>query len=112
MLWMTLRAPTWITLKTAFTPQALQAAYPTLDYKAKNIGAGALGGAFAIEAMKRNLIRCLGFSLGGLDTLVFSAGIGEHCPSIRARTGASAHTRNTLTHTHQYNWERITCRVR
>jgi Protein of unknown function (DUF1501) len=55
-------------LKTVFTPQALQAAYPTLDYKAKNIGAGALGGAFAIEAMKRNLIRCIGFSLGGLDT--------------------------------------------
>jgi acetate kinase len=24
-------------------------------------------------------------ALGGLDTLVFSAGIGEHCPSIRAR---------------------------
>ena len=23
--------------------------------------------------------------LGGLDTLVFSAGIGENCPSIRAR---------------------------
>ena len=55
-------------LKTAFTPQALQAAYPQLDYKAKNLGAGALGAAFAVEAMKRNLIRCLGFSLGGLDT--------------------------------------------
>jgi acetate kinase len=24
-------------------------------------------------------------ALGGLDTLVFSAGIGENCPSIRAR---------------------------
>jgi len=55
-------------LKTAFTPQALQAAYPGLDYKAKNTGAGALGAAFAIEAMKRNLVRCVGFSLGGLDT--------------------------------------------
>jgi uncharacterized protein (DUF1501 family) len=55
-------------LKTAFTPQALQAAYPSLDYKAKNIGAGALGAAFAVEAMKRNLIRTVGFALGGLDT--------------------------------------------
>jgi hypothetical protein len=55
-------------LKTAFTPQALQAAYPELDYKAKNIGGGALGAAFAVEAMKRNLIRTIGFSLGGLDT--------------------------------------------
>jgi len=24
-------------------------------------------------------------ALGGLDTLVFSAGIGENCPAIRAR---------------------------
>ncbi|MEP6862960.1 MAG: DUF1501 domain-containing protein [Deltaproteobacteria bacterium] len=55
-------------LKTAFTPQALQAAYPQLDYKAKNIGGGALGAAFAVEAMKRNLIRTIGFALGGLDT--------------------------------------------
>jgi Protein of unknown function (DUF1501) len=55
-------------LKTAFTPQALQAAYPTMDYKAKNIGGGALGAAFAVEAMKRNLIRTVGFALGGLDT--------------------------------------------
>ncbi|HEY6035463.1 MAG TPA: DUF1501 domain-containing protein [Kofleriaceae bacterium] len=55
-------------LKAAFTPQALQAAYPQLDYKAKNIGGGALGAAFAVEAMKRNLIRTVGFSLGGLDT--------------------------------------------
>src|SRR6185312_30909 len=55
-------------LKAAFTPQALQAAYPQLEYKAKNIGAGALGAAFAVEAMKRNLIRTIGFALGGLDT--------------------------------------------
>jgi acetate kinase len=24
-------------------------------------------------------------ALGGVDTVVFSAGIGEHCPSVRAR---------------------------
>lgn len=55
-------------LKTAFTPKALQDTYTGFDYKAKNIGGGALGAAFAIEAMKRNLVRCVGFALGGLDT--------------------------------------------
>jgi hypothetical protein len=55
-------------LKAAFLPKTLQDAYPQLDYKAKNIGQAALGAAFAIEAMKRNLVRCVGFSLGGLDT--------------------------------------------
>jgi hypothetical protein len=55
-------------LKTVFTQKALQEAYPVFDYKAKNTGSGALGAAFAVEAMKRNLVRCVGFSLGGLDT--------------------------------------------
>ena len=55
-------------LKNAFTQKALTDAYPGFDYKAKNIGNGALGAAFAIEAMKRNLVRCVGFALGGLDT--------------------------------------------
>ena len=55
-------------LKEAFTAKALTAAYPQLDYKAKYIGQGALGAAFAVEAMKRDLVRCVGFALGGLDT--------------------------------------------
>ena len=55
-------------LKDAFTAKALTDAYPQLDYKAKYIGQGALGAAFAIEAMKRDLVRCVGFALGGLDT--------------------------------------------
>ena len=55
-------------LKNAFTAKALTDAYPQLDYKAKYIGQGALGAAFAVEAMKRNLVRCVGFALGGLDT--------------------------------------------
>ena len=55
-------------LKAAFTPKALQDAYPQLDYKAKNIGQAALGAAFAVEAIKRDLVRCVGFALGGLDT--------------------------------------------
>lgn len=55
-------------LKQAFTQKVLQDAYPQFDYKARTQGAGALSAAFAIEAMKRNLVRCVGFSLGGLDT--------------------------------------------
>jgi hypothetical protein len=45
-------------LKAALTQKALQAAYPGLQLPA----------AFAIEAIKRNLVRCVGFALGGLDT--------------------------------------------
>ena len=55
-------------LKQAFTQKALQDQYPQLDYKAKFIGAGALAAAFSVEAMRRNLVRCVGFALGGLDT--------------------------------------------
>ena len=55
-------------LKAAFTQKALQDAYPQFDYKARFIGAGVLGAAFAVEAMKRDLVRCIGLSLGGLDT--------------------------------------------
>ena len=55
-------------LKAAFTPKALMDAYPQLDYKARTLGQGALGAAFAVEAIKRDLVRCVGFALGGLDT--------------------------------------------
>jgi Protein of unknown function (DUF1501) len=55
-------------LEKAFTQKALADAYPQFDFKAKSIGQGALGAAFAVEAMKRDVVRCVGFSLGGLDT--------------------------------------------
>jgi hypothetical protein len=55
-------------LKAAFTQKALQDAYPQFDYKARFIGGGVLAAAFAVEAIKRNLVRCVGFALGGLDT--------------------------------------------
>lgn len=45
-------------LQAAFTPKALGAAYPDV----------ALPAAFTVEALKRNLVRCVGFALGGLDT--------------------------------------------
>jgi uncharacterized protein (DUF1501 family) len=55
-------------LQKAFTQKALQDAFPAFDYKAKGIGAGALSAAFTVAAMQRNIIRCVGFALGGLDT--------------------------------------------
>jgi hypothetical protein len=55
-------------LKAAFTQKALQDAYPQFDYKARFQAGGALSAAFAVEAMKRNLVRCIGFAMGGLDT--------------------------------------------
>jgi hypothetical protein len=55
-------------LEKAFTQKALQDAYPSFDYKAKAQGAGALSAAFALDAIKRNIVRAVGFSLGGLDT--------------------------------------------
>ncbi len=52
----------------AFNPKSLQAAYPQFDYKARTQSAGALSAAFALEAIKRNVVRCVSFALGGLDT--------------------------------------------
>ncbi len=54
----------------AFTPKQLQAAYPQFDYRGRFMAAGAVAAAFAIEAMKRNVVRCVSFGLGGLDTHV------------------------------------------
>jgi len=55
-------------LEAAFTQKALQTSYPQFNYKGRFQAQGAVSAAFAVEAMKRNLVRCVGFSLGGLDT--------------------------------------------
>ncbi|HEY0190111.1 MAG TPA: DUF1501 domain-containing protein [Kofleriaceae bacterium] len=55
-------------LEQAFTQKALQDAYPGFDYKSRSQAGGALSAAFAVEAMQRNLVRCVSFALGGLDT--------------------------------------------
>jgi uncharacterized protein (DUF1501 family) len=52
----------------AFEANALRASYPMFDYRSTLHGRGNLAAAFALEAMKRNLVRCVAFSLGGLDT--------------------------------------------
>jgi hypothetical protein len=55
-------------LEKVFTQKALQDAHPQFDYKSRTQGPGTLAAAFAVEALKRHLVRCVGFALGGLDT--------------------------------------------
>lgn len=49
------------------TARKLQAAYPQFKYNVRG-GHAALGAAFAIEAIRRNAVRCVGYAAGGLDT--------------------------------------------
>jgi acetate kinase len=54
-----------------------------LDSEATDAAAALAVEVFCYQA--RKFIGALATVLGGLDTLVFTAGIGEHAPSIRAR---------------------------
>jgi hypothetical protein len=54
--------------KQAFAAKQLQAKYPAFNYQTRAHGKGALSAAFAVEALSRNLVRCVAFGLGGLDT--------------------------------------------
>jgi acetate kinase len=54
-----------------------------LAQEAQEVRAAEAVALFCYQAKK--WIGAFAAALGGLDTLVFSAGIGEHCPSIRAR---------------------------
>jgi hypothetical protein len=51
-----------------FNANSLRAAHPQLKYTSRFAGGAALNAAFAIEAMKRNLVRCVSFTVGGFDT--------------------------------------------
>jgi hypothetical protein len=55
-------------LDEALAPAALKKSYPELDAKAKLHAGRALGLAFAVEAMKRNLVRCTSLAFTGFDT--------------------------------------------
>lgn len=54
-------------LATALGAKQLQTAYPQFEYHGFFEGANT-STAFAVEAIKRNLVRCIGFGLGGFDT--------------------------------------------
>jgi hypothetical protein len=55
-------------LQEVFTANRLKQDHPEFDYKARFAGQAAVNAAFAIEALKRGVVRCVGFSMGGFDT--------------------------------------------
>ena len=55
-------------LQDVFSGGGLRKAHPELDYKRRFTGAAAVNAAFAVEAMKRNVVRCVSFAIGGFDT--------------------------------------------
>lgn len=54
--------------KDVFSAAALQMAQPGFNYKMPQQGSRAINAAFAIEAMKKDLVRCVSFQLGSVDT--------------------------------------------
>jgi hypothetical protein len=55
-------------LQDAFSADSLRKAHPALNYKGRFHGGTAVNAAFALEAMKRDVVRCVSFALGGFDT--------------------------------------------
>jgi uncharacterized protein (DUF1501 family) len=55
-------------LQDIFSVPGLQRAQPQFNYRARFAIGTAVNAAFAIEAMKRNVVRCVSFSQGGFDT--------------------------------------------
>lgn len=55
-------------VRDAFISSSLKDAQPSFNYAGKYHGDEALSAAFAIEAFKRDIVRCASFSLGGFDT--------------------------------------------
>lgn len=55
-------------LQDVFSTGGLRKAHPEFDYKARFAGGPAVNAAFAVEAMKRNVVRCVSFAVGGFDT--------------------------------------------
>ncbi|MGZ6093317.1 MAG: DUF1501 domain-containing protein, partial [Polyangiales bacterium] len=55
-------------LKSIFDTTALKTARPEFNYAGKFQGANAVNAAFALEAMRSNVVRCVSFQLGGFDT--------------------------------------------
>jgi uncharacterized protein (DUF1501 family) len=71
----------------AFATKQLQATYPQFNYHGIH-GANTVAAAFAIEAIKRNVVRCVSFSLGGLDT--HGANYRNHARTLQELFGTVA----------------------
>jgi hypothetical protein len=55
-------------LQDVFSSDGLTKAHPDLPYKSRFVGGAAVNVAFAVEAAKRNLVRCMSFAVSGFDT--------------------------------------------
>ena len=55
-------------LQDVFSAGGLRKAHPEFDYKSRFAGGPAVNAAFAVESMKRNLVRSVRFAVGGFDT--------------------------------------------
>ena len=55
-------------LQEVFSADGLKKAHPEFKYAARFHGASCVNAAFAVEAMKRNVVRCVSFACGGFDT--------------------------------------------
>jgi hypothetical protein len=55
-------------LQDVFSAGGLRKAHAEFDYKARFTGGPAVNAAFAVEAIKRNVVRCVSFAIGGFDT--------------------------------------------
>lgn len=55
-------------MQDVFNEGRLKTLHPEFNYKARFHGGTCVNAAFAIEAMKRNLVRCVSFAAGGFDT--------------------------------------------
>ena len=51
----------------AFTARKLAGSYPQFKFNSRE-GRAAYGAAFALEAIRRNIVRCVSYGVGGLDT--------------------------------------------
>jgi len=56
------------TLTDVFSQGRLQANHPEFNYRARFQAAAAVNAAFAVEAMKRNVVRCIAFTGNAFDT--------------------------------------------
>jgi hypothetical protein len=55
-------------LQDVFSADGLRRAHPQFNYKGRFTGGASVNAAFALEAMKRNVVRCVSFAIGGFDT--------------------------------------------
>lgn len=55
-------------LQDVFSAQGLRRAHPEFNYKDRFTGGPAVNAAFAVESMKRDMVRCVSFAIGGFDT--------------------------------------------